>query len=264
MVLQICTTHLFDLRFLNNVFVEYLKFSLWKDFKMSKDGNKEELQLSRDASSSGEKSWLFHRFPTRHTSPRVQHARRDMLQRQRGGNRTYFQVPKISANFGMGFQLQSKPTKEKSSDGTAERGCSETKLQKLVANSRSMPIDSFLVGKYELKERYKFVEIHKKVCKHCSFQNVIYKVKDNADSGSYVPGDSIYGRDPATMRWNGFSLSEDLSSTDGEAKAMCLPTSIQPKRKLVVQMPNIRNSVTSQNEDAIDYRPLFTYTHKKF
>ena len=230
---------------------------------MSKDGTKEELQISRDASSSDEKSWLFDRFPTRYTSPRVQHARRDILQRQRGGNRAYFQVPKISANFGVGFQLQSKPAKEKSSDWNAERGCRETKLQKPITNSGSMPIDSFLVGKYELKERYKLVEIHKKVCKHCNFQNVIYKVKDNVDSGSCVPGDSIYSRDTGTMRWNGLTLSEDSSSTDSEAKAICLPTSIQPKRKLVVQMPNIRNPATSQNENAIDYRPLFTYTHKK-
>ena len=233
---------------------------------MSKDRNKDELRMSRDTSPSDENSWLFDRFPTRYTSPRVQHARRDMLQRHINGNRAYFQVPKISANFETGFQLQSKPTKEKSSDGHAGRGCNETKLQKPIRNGGSMPIDSFLVGKYELKERYKVVEIHKKVCKHCNFQNVVYKVKDSVKCGRYepsVPGGSIYGQDPRGTKWNSSTLSEDSYSSDSEAKAICLPTSIQPKRKLVVQMPKIRNSATSRHEDE-NYRPLFSYTHKKF
>lgn len=234
---------------------------------MSKDGDKDELRISRRASSNDEKSWIFDRFPTRYTSPRVQHARKDMLlQRQISGNRAYFQVPKISANFEMGFQLQGKP-KEKSCDGNAERSCSETKLQRPISNGGSMPIDSFLVEKYELKERYKVVEIHKKVCKHCNFQNVIYKVKENVETGRYepcLPGDPIYGRDRRATRWNDSTVSEDSFSTDNEAKATCLPTSIQPKKKLVVQMPNIRNSATSRNEDEIDKRPLLSYTHKKF
>lgn len=128
---------------------------------LNRSKNAFDKQKSCNFTVTNDHSWMFHQFPVRYTSPRMQRARRARQQRKVDNGMDHFPMPtipvKFNANTSNRYEVQRK--------GGAQSDKPEAKP--LFA--------SCFIEKCELKERFKDVEVQRKICKHCQFENLVYK-----------------------------------------------------------------------------------------
>ncbi len=195
------------------------------------------------------KSWMFHKFPVRYTSPRMQHAR-TRYRRDDSKDVRALGVPKVSVQFDINAKFNR--SERKSIDGATQESAPRPLLQ------------SFSIEKYELQERFKVVEIHRKVCKHCKYENFFCKSSHNLNHSLVKKRIDMLNKELQGSDWTNSSLpSSNQEYLDSEAMSLQEPLKHgKTKQKIVVEMPKVDLCIEESGESRTS-RPLLSYTHRK-
>ncbi len=204
-------------------------------------------------------SLMFHRFPMRHTSPSMHRAWKKKHQSQATEEETACTVPKLS----IGFDINAK----RQYGLRVSEDC--IALHENKAETKPL-IRSFCVEKCELQERFKVVEIHRKICKHCNFENFFCKTDASnrqpnlARSYEELLNEKLYRDWSKVMPHKSKDESEESDTIDSRP---LMKTEIK-RQKIVVQMPKVTLSVNEDEKDEkgpykARTKATLSYTHRK-
>eukprot|EP00794_Sanderia_malayensis_P012764 gene12764-14074_t len=216
------------------------------------------------------RSWLFRRFPMRYSSSGSHLTRRRTHENEAThdtSSAACSPIPNVFVQFDINAKRQYGIRQPLGEDST-KRGGSTVDIIPLI---QSIP-----VKKCEMQQRFK-IEMHRKVCKHCNFENFFYK--------SDTPGI------PKLFRAHEDSVNEslyhDLTTPtsprnemryyDSEAvyksQSSSSKNNATAKQKIVVQMPKVTLTVVDKTETVVNKieasnssrtpKPTLSYTYRR-